>query len=161
MTRPKRPLGSRFAKQQSRGRASASQVPWLVAGPGSGYSGPSAVNLLGWSTQVPAQTWIAVAKRAPKPPSANIKYLSRANKGRAELSVWEVSLLEAVRYFDDYSEMDWDEALDSLGQKMAAGLIEPEGIRGDSLLEAAAGERGLGPGFMPRCEQLAAVCATG
>ena len=133
-------------------------LPWRIAGPGAGYSGPDVINRIGWSTQVPPRLWIAIVGRPPSYPAAGAVFVGRSNRRRLGLSVWEVSLLEAVRCFDTWAEMEWGGALNKYADYMALGYFGAP-ARGNLLLDAAQGERGLGPTFLPRCRDLFAVAS--
>ena len=134
------------------------RLPWIIAGPGAAMSSMSVINQLGWSTQIPGRTWIAVVGRAPQPPFEGLTYLARSNQLRSNLSLWEASLLEAARFFDRFSEMPWDEALDKFTSKAARGSYGDCSVQTAPLLETAAGEQGLGPDFNRRIQQLAEAC---
>lgn len=131
-------------------------LPWRIAGSGAGSTGPDVINMFGWSTQVPPRQWIAVVGRPPQFDDLGVVFKSRSNERRLDLSWLEVSLLEGVRVFDTWAELEWEEALAKYESYMAQGYVG-SGIRSDVLLEAASAERGLGPAFMPRCRDLAAV----
>ena len=127
-----------------------------VAGAGAGFTGPYVINELGWSTQVPPCPWIAVLGRPPRCPEAGVVFQGRANKKRATLSVQEVTLLEAVRCFDDWAEMSWINALVELEDTANNGYYTRTANR-VRLIDAASNERGLGPSFFTRCEEIAEV----
>ena len=131
-------------------------LPWRIAGPGAGFSGPDVINKIGWSTQVSPRPWIAVVGRPPSPQGTGAVFVGRSNRKRLSLSVWEVSLLEAVRCFDTWSEMKWDDALKRFEDYMARGYFAKP-ARSDVLVEVARAERGIGPVFVPRCRELFAV----
>ena len=78
---------------------------WRIAGAGAGVSGPEIINRIGWSTQVPRRSHIAVVGRTPNFPELGIRFAARSNTLRLELSRREVAMLEAVRVFDDWSEL--------------------------------------------------------
>ncbi len=134
-------------------------LPWRISGPGAGFTGPDVINRIGWSTQVPPRLWIAVVGRPPLCPDSGAVFVGRSNTRRLGLGVWEASLLEAVRCFEKWSEMSWDDALDKYGRYMALGCYGAP-VRSGLLLKAAAAERGLGPAFLPRCRELFAVADT-
>lgn len=131
-------------------------LPWRIAGPGAGSTGPDVINMFGWSTQVSPRQWIAVVGRPPQFDGYGVVFKGRSNERRLGLSWQEVSLLEAVRVFDTWAESEWEEALAKFGSYMAQGYYGV-GVRSGVLLEAAAAERGLGPAFLPRCQDLAVV----
>lgn len=132
---------------------------WRVAGPGAGSTGPDVMNRIGWSTQVPPSRWIAVVGRPPQPPDDTTVFKWRSNKKRLDLNRWEVSLLEAVRCFDAWSEVSWVQAIDQYEDNKDRGLYGSP-VRSDFFLDAASSERGLGPVFPRRCRDLAQAAAT-
>lgn len=83
---------------------------------GIGPTGWSASHALGLSTQIPAETHIAVPGRPPTP-STGVKYHERNSRWRLDLSVLEVALLEVLREFPYRVEADW-ETLAERAQKL-------------------------------------------
>lgn len=131
-------------------------LPWRVAGPGAGITGPYVINSLGWSTQVSPRLWLAVVGRPPRCPQSGVVFVGRSNIRRLDLTPGEVALLEAVRCFDDWAELPWREALAKFRRNARRGYYG-DSARSGPLLEAAEAERGLGPDFLPRCRALAAA----
>ncbi len=131
-------------------------LPWRVAGPGAGLTGPDLINQIGWSTQVPPSRWIAVVGRPPQAPDSATVYEGRSNEKRLGLNRWEVSLLEAARCFDAWAEVDWEQAMDQYRDNRSRGFYRTR-VRGELLLDAASSERGLAPLFQDRCRDLAAA----
>lgn len=150
----RRRVGARYPTRLP--AAALSALSWRVAGPGAGITGPAVINQIGWSTQVSPRPWVAVVGRPPRCPESGAEFVGRSNTKRLGLRRWEVSLLEAVRCFDDWAEMPWDEALEKFSRNSQRGYYGDE-VRSDLLLEAAEAERGLGPDFLPRCRALAAA----
>jgi len=74
---------------------------------GVGPTGWSASHALGLSTQIPAETHIAVPGRPPAP-SSGVKYHERSSRWRADLGLLEVALLEVLREFPYRIEADWE-----------------------------------------------------
>ncbi|WP_419926566.1 hypothetical protein [Candidatus Poriferisocius sp.] len=134
-------------------------LPWLIAGPGSGLTGPDLINQIGWSTQVPPSRWIAVVGRPPQAPDSATKYEGRSNEKRLALNRWEVSLIEAARCFDAWAEVGWEEAMEKYGDNKARGFYSAP-VRIALFLDAASSERGLGPLFQGRCRDLGEVAST-
>ncbi|WP_419929640.1 hypothetical protein [Candidatus Poriferisocius sp.] len=127
---------------------------WRIAGPGAGMTGPYVANRIHWSTQVPPRIWIAVVGRPPRTP-VPIVFTGRSNKRRAELTMWEASLLEAIRDFDTWSEITWPKALDKHADYLSRDWIGA--IRSELFVEVADAERGQGKLFRQRCRELAAI----
>lgn len=80
-------------------------------GAGSGFAGASAVNRLGWSTQVPARARVAVVGRAPEARHSAIRFVSRSNAHRRDLTWAEVTLLEGIRSvaLAEPAFIDWEQ----------------------------------------------------
>jgi len=154
----RRRVGARYPTQLP--AAALRALPWRVAGPGAGITGPAVINLIGWSTQVSPRPWVAVVGRPPRCPESGAVFFERSNTKRLGLLRWEMSLLEAVRCFDDWAEMPWDEALEKFSRNNRRGYYGEE-VRTDLLLEAAEAERGLGPDFLSRCRALVAAANGG
>jgi len=94
----------------------------VYAGKGCGYADCTAVNAMGWSTQIPARVRIAVM-RDLTPRDECVKYLlRRANPRRLELDFGEVSVIEAVRD-SAFVEVSWDEAVDKAGNGTALSRL--------------------------------------
>ena len=128
-------------------------VPWRFAGPGSGVTGPYAINMFAWSTQVSPRLWVAMLGRPPEIPEIGVVFQRRYNKKRLGLNRWEVSILEAVRCFDKWAELSWEDAQARFADAYQRGYLGNE-LRGDLMLDTAGAERGLGPDFMPRLGSL-------
>ncbi len=134
-------------------------LPWRVAGPGAGLTGPDLINQIGWSTQVPPRRWIAVVGRPPQAPDSVTVYQGRSNEKRRDLNRWEVSLLEAARCFDAWAEVGWEDAMEKYCDNKSRGFYGAS-VRGNLFLDAASSECGLGPLFQGRCRDLAEVAST-
>ena len=150
----RRRVGARYPALLPAGSRTA--LIWKVAGTGAGVTGPDIINRLGWSTQVPPSAWVSVVGRPPRCTQAGARYVGRSNLKRLGLNCWEVSLLEAVRCFDDWTEITWDEALAKLRRTVDLGY-DGDGLRPIPFMDAAADERGLGPDFLGRCKEVASV----
>lgn len=154
----RRRVGARYSTPVP--AAARNALPWRVAGPGAGSTGPDVINQIGWSTQVSPRPWVAVVGRPPRCPESGAVFVGRSNTKRLGLRRWEVSLLEAIRCFDDWAEMTWSEALEKFRRNTQRGYYGDD-VRSGLLLEVAAAERGLGPDFLPRCRALAAAATSG
>jgi hypothetical protein len=73
-------------------------------GKGAGPAGWSATQVLGLSTQVPAIPEVAVA--GPVRTLEGVRFHRRSNVERRDLNFYEVALIEALRDFPRYSELD-------------------------------------------------------
>ena len=91
----------------------------MLGGPGAGMWGWSALNLLGWTLQVPVRDNITVLGRPPEPIAASIEYYSCSNDRRSRLNWTEVTVLEALTWFK-YTEEPWDECLERLSSGYSA-----------------------------------------
>ena len=80
----------------------------------------------------------------------------RFNTNRLSLNRWEVSILEAVRCFNEWTELSWDDAAAKFDAYYQRGYYGTE-IRADVVVDAAEAERGLGPDFVPRVRSLVEV----
>ena len=132
-------------------------LPWIVAGPGAGLASANAINSLGWTTQVPCRTVIAVVGTPPKPPNARVKYLRRSNQSRVMLSPLEIHLIEAVRAFDRFAEIGWDAALQTLYKRRLKDCSDKADP--DKINYVASREHFKRDPFLRRCEELAGICA--
>lgn len=100
----------------------------LVGRGGVGYSGFSAANALGLTSQLPGTIEIAVPTRAPQS-LENARFVSRvACQGRrsADLNALEVSLLETLERWDDLVDEPYEFAVDWLGRMFDSGDIRCE-----------------------------------
>jgi hypothetical protein len=119
-------------------RPDPADAAFAVAGPGAGFAGASAANVLGFSTQVARYPTLAVVGRAPKG-LTGVRFTSRANPQRITLSQLEVTVLEGLRDFPDYSELDWPAARDRLCR-----LVDDGRVRLERVAAVAGGERRVG-----------------
>ena len=98
----KKPITTRFGAAHP----DPTEAAFALAGPGAGLAAASATNALGLSTQIARQPIVAVVGRPPKG-LHGVRFTSRSNPQRIKLSRLEVTLLEALRDFPNYSELDW------------------------------------------------------
>ena len=129
------------------------ELPWRLAGLGAGVTGPYVINMFGWSTQVSPRLWVAMLGRTPQRTDLGTVFQRRSNNRRLELNRWEVSIIEAVRCFNEWAELSWGDAAAQFADHLQRGYYGDE-VRGDLIVDAAQPERGLGPDFMPRLESL-------
>ena len=147
---PDAPLRERRGKTGHRGIA--------YAGAGSGYARISAVNQVGWTTQVPAHAIVGVVGRCPEAAIRCVDFVSSSNVARRELTWAEVTLIEAVRHSDlaeapqdhqlsavrpalDAAEAAWQAAMRTLAngqtlRRLGRGAV----LRGPELSNAAMSE---------------------
>ena len=145
------------------------RLAMVYAGDGSGYAGITAVNRLGWTTQVPVGYEVSVVGRAPQPDSRFVRFSSRGNRERLGLTWAEVTLLEGVLNFHLAEAMTWDEesgltyteaawvdALEELRSGWSTYRLGPgASIRTEAVLEAAAAEPRQPAGFLDLMTDLA------
>ena len=116
----------------------------VLAPAGSGYAAFSALNRIGWGTQVPVRTCIAVPYRNLTPPTLPaggpaVAFVERANRRRRSLNWNEATLLEAAKAAGAADFPSWDHALWCLLD--ANGWMQRgHPIRRDDLLWAAEAE---------------------
>ena len=139
------------------------------AGPGAGDAGITAVHRLGWTTQIPVGYDICVAGRAPRASSEFVRFSSRSNRMRLDLTWAEVSLLEALLHFHlaeamtfdeesgmSYRETAWADAVEEFCSEWSTFRLGPgASINTGAVLEAAAGEAVKPDGFLDRLSYLA------
>ena len=115
-----------------------------VLGPaGSSYAGFCALSHIGWSTQIPYRTTLAVPYRNLRPPKMPfgppVLFEERPNLRRRSLNWNEANLLEAARAAAAADYCHWDHAMWCLTE--ANGWMKHgEPIRKEQLLWAAEGE---------------------
>ncbi len=115
----------------------------VIAPQGSGYAGICALHHIGWTTQVPVKTTIAVPYRNLTVPDFNgspsPRFVERHNKRRRKLNWNEATLLEAALHLEFANYATWEEAMWSFN--WATGWIK-QGlpIRKKIFLWAAQGE---------------------
>ena len=85
----------------------------MLGGPGAGFWGWSALNMLGWTLQCPVKHNICVVGRPPKPIAIELQYHTNSNDRRKSLNWTEVTVLEALSWFK-YTEEPWHECLERL-----------------------------------------------
>lgn len=98
----------------------------IVGKAGVGFSGVSAANALGLSSQVPGVFEIAVPVRAPNSLDQT-RFVSRAARSErraARLNALEVSLLETLDEWDELVEESYTFAVDWLGGLFANGDLD-------------------------------------
>lgn len=116
-------------------------VALKVAGPGSGFAGISAANVLGLTTQVPATPTIAVVGRAPKN-LAGVKIVCRSNLRRIDLRPTEVAVLETLRTFPQHIEVDWSQLHRVVTGLVASGDVDANRLRTAAKADHIAGLSG-------------------
>ena len=102
------------------------EVGLVVAGPGSGPAGLTALVHLGLTTQVPAVETIAVPGRAPTAPTG-VRFVSRSIERRVRhLEPIEVAVIEVLRDGPTPMEAPWDAFARILRRLSADHEIRPE-----------------------------------
>lgn len=112
----------------------------VFAPPGSGYADFCALSRIGWSTQVPYRTTIAVPYRNLTPPKMPVgpplRFVERSNERRRDLNWNEANLLEAAKSVAAADYHSWDHAMWLLTE--ANGWMKQgEPIRKEMLLWAS------------------------
>ena len=109
------PLLTRNGKTITKTAPSAEAVAVHMAGPGCGLTGYDALRQFRLTTQIPAQLWLAVVGRPPQSPKRKgpkIRFFGRSNVMRRELTFLEVTLLEALRYYETFGQVEpWGDAM--------------------------------------------------
>ncbi len=117
---------------------SAIQIAEAIVGRGGvGFSGVSAANALGLSSQVPGVIEIAVPVRAPQSLD-HVRFVSRAARAErraVRLNAIEVSLLETLDEWDELVEESYGFAVEWLGRMFAEGDLDAT-----KLVRASVGE---------------------
>ena len=127
-----------------------------LAGAGGGAAGLLAVNRAGWSYQHPCRYDFAVVGRPPVSPWPTVRFRRRSNMRRDALSASEVTLLEAVRYFDRSAPIPWHEAVAAVrGGTVARDLARDGRLRPDAIMWVAQNENAMSALFH---ERLSDVC---
>lgn len=94
----------------------------LCRGRGVGPAGWSATRALGVSSQLPAHPEYAVVG-APPSGLGDVRFVSRKNLARIELRPLEIALLESLRSWPTFSEVDWDEFVRRIEELVNEGQI--------------------------------------
>ena len=109
------PLVARSGRTITKTTPSPKAVAVHMAGPGCGFTGYDALRSFRLTTQIPAQIWLAVVGRPPQSPKmhgSKIRFFGRVNEMRRELTFLEVTLLEALRYYEKFGQVEpWGEAM--------------------------------------------------
>ena len=109
------PLVTRSGKKLTKTTPGAEAVAVHMAGPGCGLTGYDALRSFRLTTQIPAQVWLAVVGRPPQSPKMKgpkIRFFGRANEMRRELTFLEITLLEALRYYGMFGQVEpWGDAM--------------------------------------------------
>lgn len=131
----------------------------LLAGPGAGLGGWSALNSLMWTLQCPAKSFVSVLGRPPASPDPSIAYVSKRNDRRAGLNWTEVTVLEALELFWMSGE-PWHECLEGIRSgRYAERLRWTSVIRPQRLQWAAETEEGVSVETLHRVEEIVEVLA--
>lgn len=112
----------------------------VATGRALGPTGWSASSALGLTTQVPARPAFVVV--GPPPTGLEgIELGSRSNLGRVRygLSFLEIALLEVLRDYPRYVDLEWADLVEHVGL-----LVNQGRVRMDRVAKAAAGERSAG-----------------
>ncbi len=115
----------------------------MCAGPGAGLAGPSALNALGWTTQVPAKINVASLRRVPT--FRVERYHLRSNRLREALTWTEVTVLEALLLWK-FAEVTWERCMDKVGRGVSASrlpwnFLEPFRLDNERLQQVARFEK--------------------
>ena len=128
------------------------------AGAGSGFARFSALNEVGWTTQLPMRDTISVVGRKPECKIHATRFVSSLNEGRRKLTWAEVSLIEAT-LLSDWAEITQDDHL-NVHLPLDCDYEALAWRRAIETLEDGRTVRRLGPGTVLRGPQIATVAAT-
>lgn len=110
------------------------------AGQGAGPANWQALNLVGWTAQHPWRNDFCSLARPPRSPWGHTRFVQRSNGRRSELTWAEVTLLEALRNFDQ-SDIGWDHAAAMIASGDYLGRLRYDAeVESERLSWAAAGE---------------------
>lgn len=128
----------------------------LLAGDGAGLSGWSALNVLDWTLQCPARSFVSVVGNPPAAVNPSVVYQPNNNERRKELTWTEVTVLEALLSFQ-FTEEPWYDCLDRLcNGESANGAAWLSPIRPSALQRVAEAERGATVEMLHRLDEIAA-----
>jgi hypothetical protein len=130
----KKPPATRFGT----GGPDPVEAALVVAGKGAGPSGALAANALGLSTQVPARPVVAVLGRVPKG-LGGVSFTTRSNLARRDLTPTDVAVLEVLREFPRYCDVDWAAAVRRLRVLDRDGVIDLDAVAAAARTEHRAG----------------------
>ena len=97
-------------------------VARAVLGPGVGPSEWSASHVLGLSTQVPATPVLAAINTTER--DLGVDFVKRSNPARFSLEFEEIALLEALRAYPAFVEVEWPELVDRVATAETSGEID-------------------------------------
>lgn len=170
------PLVTRNGKKLTKTTPGAEAVAVHMAGPGCGSTGYDALRSFRLTTQIPAQVWLAVVGRplqSPKRKGPKIRFFGRANEMRRELTFEEVTLLEALRCYETFGQVEpWGEAMISFAwqsrdhhqdmlNRYGLGTQPPLPVERHDLIREVAhrDDPRLGHIYLDRLEQLLEIAA--
>ena len=146
------------------------------AGAGCGFGGTSALNKVGWSTQVPVVDTLCVPGRVPECAIHATRFVTARNDRRRELTWPEVTIIEATLLSEwaevtvddylspdlpvgtDYRALAWRRALEALAsgrtmRRLGRGTV----LRGEALASVAAAEPEQSPWFASRLADVVSI----
>ena len=170
------PLVTRNGKKLTKTTPDAEAVAVHMAGPGCGLTGYEALRSFRLTTQIPAQVWLAVVGRPPQSPKMKgpkIRFFGRANEMRRELTFLEITLLEALRYYGMFGQVEpRGDAMISFAwgsREYHQGQLKSEGVRAQPPLPverhdlirkvASHDDPRLGHIYMDRLDQVLGIAA--
>lgn len=135
----------------------------LLAPPGSSYADVSALNRLGWSSQIPYRTTFAVPYRNRTPPTLPrsgppFRYAERSNKRRRQLNWNEANILEAAAHANRADFHDWEHAIRLL-REANGWMKRGDPVRKERVLWAAETEPPLRGSTLSRSDNQARAAA--
>ena len=129
----------------------------MLGGPGAGFWGWSALNMLEWTLQLPVKHNICVVGRPPKPIAVELQYHTNSNDRRKSLNWTEVTVLEALSWFK-YTEEPWSECLEHLCNGQSANKLGWNlPVRPSLLRWAAEGENDVTVETLHKIDEIAAA----
>ncbi len=133
-----KPAATRFGT----GRPDPLAAAMAIAGRGAGPAGWSATQALGLSTQVPMTPTIAVLGRPPKGING-VRFVSRSNLERRDLTPIEIAALEVLRDFPDHTDpgIGWSDVQARLDLLASEGRINLDRLLATARSEHHAGVR--------------------
>lgn len=148
-----------YWRDYPKGHRGHGRKPWpdaialAYAGKGSGFAGRDALSTAGWSWHPPRHGLVAVVGRRLRPVHPSVRFVTRHNERRKDLTRAEVTILEALAEMR-WADSEWDQCMTVTSVGWICSATESSVMRPEAVAWAAETDDLVSPELLARADRL-------